>query len=91
MAIAARDGGLEIGLDVLNMRLFSKRSDNKPIEIEEKETGRELLSLVNFEKKRNREAHTMAEIVRKCLVSPIDDPLMEQLFLHIHRDKIVIH
>jgi hypothetical protein len=79
MAIAACDGGLAIALDILYMRLFSRLSDKKPVEIEDKETGRALLGLLAFEKRQNKESHILTKIVRECLVSPIDDTLVEKL------------
>lgn len=79
VAIAKREGGPDIALNVLYMRLFSRHSDNKPIEAEEKAVGRALLGLVTLEKKQSGEAHNMTEIVRWCLVSPTDDALVEQL------------
>ena len=79
MAIAERDGGLEIALEILYMRLFFKRNDKKPIEFEEKAAGRALLGLVAFNKRQNREVRVLTEIFQGCLISPTDDALAEQL------------
>lgn len=78
-SIAARDGGVEIALDILYMRIFSKRKDQKTIEDAERETGRVLLGLVTFEKRQDKEIRSITKIVQECLVSPKDDVLVEAL------------
>ena len=79
IAIAERDSGLEIGFEILQMRLFSKKADKLPLEFDEKDTGRTLLSLVKFEKRKHNDEITLAEVARTCLSSPADDVLAEQL------------
>lgn len=79
LAIAGRDDGLDAAFEILNMRLFSRRSDKKPLDPEEKSAGRALLGMVTFEKKKQREGHILADVVRKCLSSPADDTVVRQL------------
>ena len=78
-AIAGREGGLEMAFEILRMRLFSKRAGKLPLESDEKGTGRTLLSLVKFEKRKQNDEITLAEVARTCLSSPADDVLAEQL------------
>ena len=79
LEIVKRDGGIEAAIDIFHMRLFSKVADNKTIESEEKDIARTLLALVMFNNSRRREAHDLALIVRKCLSSPADDALANQI------------
>lgn len=80
LAIAAREGGVEVALDILYMRLLAKRSDSRPIEDAEKEAGRELLRAAIFERSnQRREADVLAELVRQCLDSPSDEGIAKVL------------
>jgi len=73
LAIVAREGGLEIALDILSMRLLAKRTDGRPIEEDEKEAGRELLRAAILGKvNQGRAASILAELVRQCLRSPLE-------------------
>jgi|CXWL01.1.fsa_nt_gi hypothetical protein len=79
LAIAGLEGGLEMAFEILQMRLFSKKVDKLPLESDEKDTGRILLSSVKFEKRKQNDETTLAEVVSTCLRSPADDVLVEQL------------
>lgn len=67
LLIAEQPDGLNVALDILNMRLFSDRSDQREYEPELLEVGKTLLQHVNFKKTNNHEDYVLAEIVRICL------------------------
>lgn len=87
LAISRRDEGLDRALEILHMRLYSRRSEKQPIEPDDRQTGRELLALVTFEKDNQREGHKLAKIVKLCLSSPSDNAIATQLCRRL-RDAI---
>lgn len=78
-AILSKDDGLDAAIEILYMRLYSLRSDKKPISDIEQNVARALLSKVQFDKKDNREPHRLAEIIRYCLVKPDDAELAKTM------------
>jgi hypothetical protein len=74
-AIAAKEDGLDAAIEILYMRLFSLRSDKKPVSEIERDVARALLSKVPFDEKKNREPHMLADLVRFCLLNPEDAEL----------------
>jgi hypothetical protein len=88
LAISRREEGLDRALEILHMRLYSRRSDKEPIEPDDRQTGRELLTEVAFEKNNQREGHALAIIVRLCLAPPSDNAVAAQLCRRL-RDAIV--
>lgn len=79
LSIAQREGGIEIALDVLHMRIFSKADRNQELEPEEKETGKLLLGMVRFGKRSRGDSHHVAAIIRRCLSAPVDESVAENL------------
>jgi hypothetical protein len=79
LAISEREGGLDVALDILDMRVFSRRTDKQPVVAEEKQAGRELLAKLKFEKDRQDEDHRLAKLVSGCLTASQDEKIAEQL------------
>ena len=77
--IAAKEDGLGVAIEILYMRLFSLRSDKKPVSEVERDVARFLLPRVSFEEKKNREPHMLADIVRFCLRNPEDVELARDI------------
>ncbi len=82
-AIAAKEDGLDAAIEILYMRLFSLRSDKKPVSEVERDVARALLPKVPFDKKKNEKSHMMANIVRFCLRNPEDAELAKDICLRL--------
>lgn len=78
-AISARDDGIGPAVDVMRMRVFSLRSDKKQLGEDDRAAGRELLSKLAFERRKNIEGHSLADIAAQCLVAPTDKPVADIL------------
>jgi hypothetical protein len=72
LAIMAKEDGFDVAIELLYMRVFSLRSDNKPVTNVERDLAARLLTAVTFEKKKSREPHMLAEMLKHCLRSPED-------------------
>lgn len=79
-AITQKEGGLDAATDILYMRLYSLQSEKMPVTGIEQDVARMLLEKVTFHEKGCRQANRLAEIVRDCLVHPIDDSLVRNLY-----------
>lgn len=78
-AVAAKKDAFGVAIETLYMRLYSLRSDEKPVSEVERDVARMLLPKVAFEEKMNREPHMLADIVRFCLRSPEDAELAKEI------------
>lgn len=79
IGIGRRDDGLDVALEILHMRLFSRRAEKQPIEAEEKQAGRELLATLKFERDKQNEDHRLAQLVSLCLFAPEDEKIAAQI------------
>lgn len=79
LAFAPRESGVAVALDVLRMRLLLSEDKKMPLDPDVRALGRELVAMASFEKRRQNDGRTLAEIARACLVSPADDALAENL------------
>src|SRR6266516_2936849 len=66
-AIAARPDGLRVAADILDMRLFSDRSQEKPLDPELIAAGRELLDMLTFDKHERDDDHKIVSLVGRCV------------------------
>lgn len=78
-AIAAKEDGLGVAIEILYMRLYSLRTGKKAVSAAEREAARFLLSKVRFDDKKDREPHMIADLVRYCLRSPDDSDLARNI------------
>jgi hypothetical protein len=65
-AIAARPDGLRVAADILDMRLFSDRSQKNPLDADLIGAGRDLLDGLTFDK-HERDDHKIVSLVGRCL------------------------
>lgn len=84
LAVATREGGLEVAFDVMNMRIHTAKSDQKrELGKVEKRLGTQLLARVRFGKKqtlgRTREDGDVGTVAKACLVAPDDEALARDL------------
>ena len=78
-AVAAKEDGLDVAVEILYMRIFSLRTDRKIITIVEQAVATELLASVKFENRSNLDSYRLAEIVKYCLRGPEDTNLAKLL------------
>lgn len=78
-AVAGREDGLLVAIDIFHMRIFSKRSDNESILEEERDIGRWLLGEFDFKEKDQQLPSHIKGIAAGCLVPGQDDDLVEAL------------
>ncbi|MEG6509975.1 hypothetical protein V6C03_13470 [Methyloligella sp. 2.7D] len=71
LLIADQVDGFDVALEILHMRFFSDRSEQREHAPELLEVGRELLQRFRFEKNDQRDQHKLAELVRTCLAGPV--------------------
>lgn len=67
-AIAEKASGFDVAAEILSMRFYADRADKREPAPELLEAGRELLRLVTFGDKNDREDHRLGGIARTCLV-----------------------
>lgn len=77
--LSKRDKGLDVALDILSMTVFTRNADKQLISAPEKQTGRELLARVTFDKRDQRDDYHLAQLVTGCLVAPEDEPIARQM------------
>lgn len=73
--IAAKDDGMPVAVEILGMRVFSRRSDRSPVGETLKAAGRDLLEQVCFEKGSDRFDHLLGNVIEVSL----DDSKHEEL------------
>jgi hypothetical protein len=69
-AIAARPDGLYVAAEVLDMRLFSDRRQNKPLDPELIAAGRALLDTLTFDHHGRNNDHNIEKLAGRCLNGP---------------------
>lgn len=65
--LAAKSGGHDVAVEILNMRLFGDRQDGRPASVDLVEAGRELLKSLVFADAKRRDDHRIAWIAETCL------------------------
>ena len=71
-AIADKESGANVALEIFHTRLFSLRSDQEAVSEVERDIARALLPKILFDERNNREPRMFTEIVRLCLRNPPD-------------------
>lgn len=79
LLIADQSGGFNVALEILHMRLYFDRSEQRPHSPESMNAGRELLQHVSFTRDNQRDDHYLAEIMRSCLGGPEDAALAAEI------------
>lgn len=77
--ISQRAGGTRPALEIVGMRVFSRRSAKKNLDIDEKSAGRDLIAAYEFQTGDNSEPHRLAELAGSCLVDASDEPAVRNL------------
>lgn len=78
-AICERDDGTAVAIDIMSMRAYSRRDDQKHLDADDRQTGRRLL--LNFPLNRSRDtgAESIARIAKSCLTAPADEDIARQI------------
>ncbi|WP_409190867.1 hypothetical protein [Bradyrhizobium sp. RDM4] len=79
LLIAVQPNGLDVAVQVLDMRLHSDRSAQRMHEPDLLEAGRKILLLLKFKKDRQRDDHNLANVVRACLAGIEDGPIAAEV------------
>lgn len=74
-AVISRDTAYDSAVHVVKMRLFSRNSDNSPLDSDEQEIGRYLLQKLKLTKNSKTEDYTLSEIARMCMRPELDADL----------------
>jgi hypothetical protein len=69
LALASKDSGWDVAIEILYMRLFSDRQDRKTFDPALIEAGRELLKSFRFEHNPNGD-HRFESLIEACLTGP---------------------
>lgn len=77
--ILKRDGGEDVALDIVRMRLFSRQSEKRALTAAEKEVGKTLLKLAKFERSSRSNGKELANIAKECLTPDVDNLLAEKI------------
>jgi hypothetical protein len=78
-AICERDDGIGVAIEMMAMRAYSYRDDQKPLDGDDRETGRRLLLNFNLRATRDRSADEIARIAKSCLKAPGDEAVARQI------------
>jgi len=73
LLIAEQSDGFNVALEILSMRLFTDRSEQREHDPKLLQAGREILRHVRFGKHNHRDEHNLACVVRACLIGPDAD------------------
>ncbi|MCP2091998.1 UNVERIFIED_ORG: hypothetical protein J2Y81_008104 [Paraburkholderia sediminicola] len=68
--VASQENGLDVALEILEIRIYLDRSAKRNLDPVVLQTGRELLERVEFERHSAGQDHRLAEIVKSCCASP---------------------
>jgi len=79
LAIADREEGLEVAIEILHSRVFLRTSAGRSPGDAERQTARALLSKVTFEKNSQGDIYHLSEIAKTCLAAPEDNDLGKQV------------
>ncbi|CUJ18878.1 hypothetical protein [Achromobacter aegrifaciens] len=82
-AIAAREDGLDVAIEILYGRLSFLSLENMLVSKVERDVARALLLRVSFDEKKIQESHMLSELIRRCLVNPEDSEIAEDICLRL--------
>lgn len=68
--VASQENGLDVALEILQMRIYTDNSASRNPDPQVLETGRDLLARVELERHSAGQDHCLSEIVKSCCVSP---------------------
>ncbi|NEU12101.1 hypothetical protein G3T14_08145 [Methylobacterium sp. BTF04] len=68
--ISQQPDGFDVALEILCMRVYSDRLEQRQHETELLEAGQELLQRLQFRRGNQRDDHNLARVVRACLTGP---------------------
>jgi hypothetical protein len=83
--IAEKTDGFDVALNILFMRLYSDRSEQRQPDSELLNAGQSLLRRIKFKKGNQREEHELAAVVRACLTGPESAPVAAEVANHLKR------
>lgn len=78
-AISKRADGMGTAIEIMAMRAYSYRDDQKQLDADDRETGRYLLLNFDLRGSRDRRAEEIARIAKSCLKAPGDEPVAHQI------------
>lgn len=79
LAIAKKDGGFDVAVEILYMRLFSDKDAKKPVDRALVEAGREILGAVEFNRYRQDSDHRVESLIQSCLTGAEGTAVAEAL------------
>lgn len=79
LLIADQHDGFDVALEILDMRLFSDRSDQREHEPELLEAGQELLRRATFRRNNANGDCKLADIAKACLTDPASGPIAAEI------------
>lgn len=79
LLVAAHAEGFEVALEVLSMRLFSNRANQRENEPEFLRAGREMLPHITFRKNNQLDDYTLAVVIKACLSDSDGGPVASQI------------
>lgn len=77
--------GFHVAADCVHMRSVQEHREKRALSPELIATGRIVVEACEFNRRLNREAHTVAEIIKACLQSPGTAPTVELVVDRLHR------
>ena len=90
LLIADQPDGFDVALEILFMRLFSDRSEQRKHDTELLEAGREFLQRVTFRRRKQRGDYELAGVVKACLTGPDAGPIATELAAQL-RQAVAAH
>jgi hypothetical protein len=92
LLIASRDGGVDVAIEVLGMRIHSDKSDKRTHHPAIVRAGREILLRVRFSRSHNDRYYDLKQIVKSCLTgsasSDVASQIARSLKEAIHRHEV---
>jgi hypothetical protein len=73
------EGGFDVALDTIHMRILQERRDKKALSPELIAAGRIVIEACEFDRRLNHDAHALGEVIEACLSTTDAMPMVELL------------